>query len=73
MSNRPRPDRKELRRTEALEREVAWRALSPEDQLHALHSRLHLGRSYRQRLRIAAKAGLPVPAEPLNYANWRRT
>lgn len=52
----PRPDRAAIRRTEAVERSDAWRALGPGGQLRALDDRFgkSLGAS-RQRARLAAK------------------
>lgn len=36
----PRPDRNDQKRSEAAERDKAWRRLSPEDQLASLNARL---------------------------------
>lgn len=52
MSNRPRPDLKEVRKAEGEERLKRWRALSPVEQLEALDRRLDLGWAWKQRKRI---------------------
>jgi hypothetical protein len=51
---RLRPDKKFQRQEEAKERNAAWQALSPQQQIESLNERR--GNSMRQRARILAKA-----------------
>ena len=51
---RLRPDKKFQRQEDAKERNAAWQALSPQQQIESLNDRR--GNSMRQRTKILAKA-----------------
>ena len=70
----PRPDRNEDKRAEARERDAAWSALSPEQQLANLDSRLGKGKgAKRQRARIAKVISAKSPVDLYQRTNHPTT
>lgn len=53
-----RPDKKSQRQREAIERNEAWRSLSPKEQIQSLNERK--GNSMKQRTKILEKAEADV-------------
>jgi hypothetical protein len=62
----PRPDHNEYKQKEAIERDIAWRAKTPAEQLAALDARLGEGvGATKQRARIEAQIAAARKAAPI--------